>query len=187
MQPEGDIPSLRPGRQQQDRAAIALQQHVLQAVLAIAAVVLVGLVVIAVGPEGGELQRRIAPGEGEGGVVLGHLGKTQHRGLDRVLDPAALLLAAAPIEGGDGEVEIGPGQAEEPEGIDGIEFGILAIVGFGRLLSGIGEQEPLAVACANRQRGQLRQQALPFPSLGAADNIVAVATCKGQEWGMYVS
>ena len=63
------VPVARPGGQQQNAASLALDEHQLQSVKPVAAVVFVGYVVEAVVPEGGEAALLVFAGEHEDNIL----------------------------------------------------------------------------------------------------------------------
>ena len=83
------VPVVGPRGQEENLATTDLHQHLLKPVLAVAAVILVGQVVMSAIPEGGELQAGVFAGEIEYDILLGLGREPKHRGLDWVLNPTA--------------------------------------------------------------------------------------------------
>ena len=85
MELEIGIPVGGPGRQQEYFCSVRLEKHLLETVLAVAAIVLIWQIVIPFCPESREFQVGILSRECVSGIFFGDIGKAKHGGLDGVL------------------------------------------------------------------------------------------------------
>ncbi len=114
------LPILGPGRQKEDAFAIGLQEHVLEREQAVAAVVLVGHIVMPLGPEGRETHAVVFAGEMHDNGFPRRVHISQQGGLHGILRPATGGFEFAGVEGGAGDFDAGLAQAVNPERVDGI-------------------------------------------------------------------